>query len=80
MIALKRNQPGLLENVVLYFDSFREEIPLFNTDEKDHGRIEKTGIPFVNRPVLAAGTEKLERPKVSRRGSHNYYKEWENFY
>lgn len=41
VIALKRNQPGLLENVVLYFGSFREEIPLFSTDEKDHGRIEK---------------------------------------
>lgn len=41
VIALKGNQPGLLENVALYFDSFEKEIPVFITNEKNHGRIEK---------------------------------------
>lgn len=41
VIALKGNQPGLLENVALYFDSFENQIPAFSTNEKDHGRIEK---------------------------------------
>lgn len=41
VIALKRNQPGLLENAVLYFDSFRKELSPLVTNEKDHGRIEK---------------------------------------
>lgn len=41
VIALKGNQPRLLEDVRQYFDSFSEEIPAFTTTEKDHGRIEK---------------------------------------
>lgn len=41
VIALKGNQPRLLEDVRQYFDSFSEEIPVFTTTEKDHGRIEK---------------------------------------
>ena len=41
VIALKGNQPGLLENVALYFDSFEKEIPILSTNEKGHGRIEK---------------------------------------
>jgi len=41
VIGLKRNQPGLFENVSLYFDSFAGELPCFCTREKDHGRIEK---------------------------------------
>lgn len=41
VIAMKRNQPKLLENVKLYFDSFRKGLPVLVTEEKDHGRIEK---------------------------------------
>lgn len=41
VIALKENQPALQENVSLYFDSFADELPVYTTTEKDHGRIEK---------------------------------------
>lgn len=41
VIALKGNQPGLLENVALYFDSMKEDVAVFSTIEKGHGRIEK---------------------------------------
>ncbi len=41
VIALKENQPGLLENISLYFDSFSDELPVLITREKGHGRIEK---------------------------------------
>ena len=41
VITLKRNQPGLLENVALYFDNFEKELPLLSATEKGHGRIEK---------------------------------------
>lgn len=41
VIALKRNQPQLFENVSLYFDSFSRELPTLVTQEKGHGRIEK---------------------------------------
>lgn len=41
VIALKGNQPRLLEDTVLYFNHFRNEISVFFTNEKDHGRIEK---------------------------------------
>jgi len=41
VIALKENQPGLLENISLYFDSFSDELPVLITREKEHGRIEK---------------------------------------
>ena len=40
VIALKGNQPKLLENCKLYFAEFRDTIPVFSTKEKDHGRIE----------------------------------------
>ncbi len=41
VIALKENQPSLLENVSLYFDSFSGKLPVHITKEKEHGRIEK---------------------------------------
>lgn len=41
VIALKENQPALLGNISLYFDSFTDELPMYSTNEKDHGRIEK---------------------------------------
>ncbi len=41
VIALKENQPGLLGNISLYFDSFSDELPVLITREKGHGRIEK---------------------------------------
>jgi len=41
VIALKENQPGLLENISLYFGSFSDELPVLITREKEHGRIEK---------------------------------------
>jgi len=41
VIALKGNQPTLLENVSLYFDHFANELPCLVTREKGHGRIEK---------------------------------------
>ena len=41
VIALKGNQPRLLEDVRQYFGSFSEEIPVYTTMGKDHGRIEK---------------------------------------
>ena len=41
VIALKENQPGLWNNISLYFDSFSEELPVLVTKEKGHGRIEK---------------------------------------
>lgn len=40
VIALKGNQPKLLENTKLYFTEFKDTIPIFSTKEKDHGRIE----------------------------------------
>lgn len=40
VIALKENQPGLFENVTLYFEHFSDEMPAFVTKDKDHGRIE----------------------------------------
>ncbi len=41
VIGLKGNQPGLLEDVSLYFEHFSNELPCFVTRMKDHGRIEK---------------------------------------
>ena len=41
VIGLKGNQPGLLEDVSLYFEHFSGELPYFVTRTKDHGRIEK---------------------------------------
>ena len=41
VIGLKSNQPTLLENVSLYFESFSGELPKVVTRLKDHGRIEK---------------------------------------
>ena len=41
VIALKRNQPSIQENVSLYFDSFEDDLPAFIIKEKDHGRMEK---------------------------------------
>jgi len=41
VIALKGNQPSLLEDVSLFFEHFAEELPCLITREKDHGRIEK---------------------------------------
>lgn len=41
VIALKRNQPALLENVSLYFEHFSAELPHVEKKNKDHGRIEK---------------------------------------
>ena len=41
VIAFKENQPALLGNISLYFDSFTDELPMYSTNEKDHGRIEK---------------------------------------
>ncbi len=41
VIALKGNQPSLLEDVSLFFEHFEEELPCLVTREKDHGRIEK---------------------------------------
>ncbi len=41
VIALKGNQPSLLEDVSLYFEHFAAELPCLVTREKDHGRIEK---------------------------------------
>lgn len=40
-IALKGNQPTMLENISLYFKDFSQELPEYTTQEKDHGRIEK---------------------------------------
>jgi predicted transposase YbfD/YdcC len=41
VLALKENQPNLLQNVSLYFEHFSSELPVYTTSEKDHGRIEK---------------------------------------
>ncbi len=41
MIGLKGNQPGLLEDVSLYFEHYSGELPCYVTRMKDHGRIEK---------------------------------------
>ena len=41
VIALKGNQPALLENARLYFQEFSKELPKYQTLEKGHGRIEK---------------------------------------
>ena len=41
VIALKANQPQLLENAALYFEHFSDELPSLVTKEKNHGRIEK---------------------------------------
>jgi len=41
MIGLKSNQPGLLEDVSLYFEHYSAELPCFVTRMKDHGLIEK---------------------------------------
>jgi len=41
VIVLKENQPGLLENISLYFGRFSDELPVLITREKEHGRIEK---------------------------------------
>lgn len=41
VIALKGNQPSLLEDAAIYFESFRIEIPVLATSEKGHGRIER---------------------------------------
>jgi len=41
VIGLKGNQPGLLEDVSLYFEHFSGELPNYVTRMKDHGRIEK---------------------------------------
>jgi len=48
VISLKGNQPRLLEDVRQYFDSFSEEIPVYTTMEKDHGRIEKRNYQLLN--------------------------------
>ena len=40
VIALKGNQPNLLENVKLYFTDCKDKIETFSTREKEHGRIE----------------------------------------
>ena len=41
VIGLKGNQPALLEDVSLYFEHFKSELPCFVTRMKDHGRIER---------------------------------------
>ena len=41
VIALKGNQPALLEDTQLYFQHFEQELPKYETLEKGHGRIEK---------------------------------------
>ncbi len=41
VLALKENQPGLLEDISLYFQAFAKELPVFVTKEKGHGRVEK---------------------------------------
>lgn len=41
VIALKENQPNLLENISLYFAHFSDELPTLVTRDKGHGRIEK---------------------------------------
>lgn len=41
VLALKENQPSLLENVALYFAHFSNELPVLRTRQKDHGRIER---------------------------------------
>lgn len=41
VIALKSNQPALLENAALYFRDFSSTLPVIQTIEKDHGRIEQ---------------------------------------
>lgn len=41
VIALKGNQPTLLEDAPAYFQTFTPELPMTHNLEKDHGRIEK---------------------------------------
>lgn len=41
ILALKENQPSLLEDAALYFADFSDELPVLCTSEKDHGRIER---------------------------------------
>lgn len=48
VIGLKGNQPALLENVSLYWESFSEELPSLITKEKDHGRMETREYRFLN--------------------------------
>ena len=40
IIALKGNQPTLLEDASLYFEAFGSTLPMARTLEKDHGRID----------------------------------------
>ncbi len=40
VIALKGNQPALIEDATLYFETFGSTVPMTHTLEKDHGRIE----------------------------------------
>jgi len=40
VIALKGNQPTLLEDATLYFETFGSTLSMNRTLEKDHGRIE----------------------------------------
>ena len=47
VIGLKKNQPGLLEDISLYYDSFSQKIPVFTVREKGHGRIEKREYPLL---------------------------------
>jgi len=41
VIGLKGSQPGLLEDVSLYFEHYSGELPCYVTRMKDHGRIER---------------------------------------
>lgn len=41
VLALKGNQPALLDNATLYFQEFEQALPVCTTLEKDHGRIEQ---------------------------------------
>lgn len=40
-IALKGNQPALLKDTEEYFNAYADEMPKWETTEKEHGRIEK---------------------------------------
>ena len=71
VIGLKKNQPNLLEEISLYYDSFSQEIPVLTVREKGHGRIEKreyqllTDLTWLNERENWAGLNAAGRVRTS---------------
>ena len=71
VIGLKKNQPNLLEEISLYYDSFSQEIPVLTVREKGHGRIEKreyqllTDLTWLNERESWAGLNAAGRVRTT---------------